>query len=458
MKCVKKTVRHYWKYVSPASGYRQLQDITNSGTQRIDTGVDGYVTYGVEIDFTVNSIPAYTYPPIIETNRDDFCVGCYGSSGTGYVHIRYSEPIASIRLTNRNIIKIENSVIKHNGVQVATYYPGALAAEPYQIPVYVFGNAQGAAYTNTTVRYLKFFNNNGDLTANFIPCERISDGVKGLYDTVNNTFKTNIGTGTFTTSGYVIEAGTSSDYDYYTDDEVAFLPSITTRHYWKYKTLYSGYREVESITNTGSQYINTGLTLNQNSAIEITYRINSFSGFTGVMGSRSAASSNNISVGAGDTLQINVDFNNSDYNTYRAGYNDVSSFFTKKITAYSDKNIRKATIDGTIIVQNTTLCGDTITTPTNCCIFKVDNAGGGVCSLMTAYSAKIWNDSTLVRDFVPCRRTSDSVFGVFDKKNNVFYPSSSSESFTGGDDVVIEGTSSDYDFYTDDTVYYGINQ
>lgn len=41
---------------------------------------------------------------------------------------------------------------------------------------------------------------NGTLVRDFIPCYRNSDNVIGLYDTLNNVFYTNVGTGTFTKS------------------------------------------------------------------------------------------------------------------------------------------------------------------------------------------------------------------------------------------------------------------
>lgn len=44
--------------------------------------------------------------------------------------------------------------------------------------------------------YLKIYDN-GNLVRSYIPCYRILDGVVGLYDTVNDQFYTNSGTGTF---------------------------------------------------------------------------------------------------------------------------------------------------------------------------------------------------------------------------------------------------------------------
>lgn len=46
------------------------------------------------------------------------------------------------------------------------------------------------------------------------------------------------------------------------------------------------------------------------------------------------------------------------------------------------------------------------------------------------YSAKIWENDILVRDFVPMKRDYDNVYGLFDRVNNKFYRSASSIDFT----------------------------
>lgn len=52
------------------------------------------------------------------------------------------------------------------------------------------------------------------------------------------------------------------------------------------------------------------------------------------------------------------------------------------------------------------------------------------------YSLKFWtNSSTLAYDFIPCYRKSDSVAGLFDVVNRVFYTNSGSDTFVVGSDV-----------------------
>lgn len=50
------------------------------------------------------------------------------------------------------------------------------------------------------------------------------------------------------------------------------------------------------------------------------------------------------------------------------------------------------------------------------------------------YYCKLWDGETLVRDFVPCYRKSDSVIWMYDLVNNQFYTNSWSGAFTKGTD------------------------
>ena len=48
---------------------------------------------------------------------------------------------------------------------------------------------------------------------------------------------------------------------------------------------------------------------------------------------------------------------------------------------------------------------------------------------------KIWNNDSLVRDFVPCYRKSDSVIGLYDLVSQTFFINQGSGSFIKGGDV-----------------------
>ena len=73
-------------------------------------------------------------------------------------------------------------------------------------------------------------------------------------------------------------------------------------------------------------------------------------------------------------------------------------------------------------------------------IFNNNNNGslsGG--SSAKLYSCKIYDNGTLIRDFVPAKRMSDNVYGLWDKVNEVLYENAGTGTFTGGPAVNLTG-------------------
>lgn len=54
---------------------------------------------------------------------------------------------------------------------------------------------------------------------------------------------------------------------------------------------------------------------------------------------------------------------------------------------------------------------------------------------MKLYSFKIYDNGTLIRDFIPCYRVADNEVGLYDIVNNQFYTNQGTGSFTKGPDV-----------------------
>ena len=72
-----------------------------------------------------------------------------------------------------------------------------------------------------------------------------------------------------------------------------------------------------------------------------------------------------------------------------------------------------------------------LTTAYNMYIFWLNNWGSlWWAANMKLWYFKVWENWTLVRNFVPCYRKSDSVIWLYDKVNNQFYTNSGSWSFT----------------------------
>lgn len=65
-----------------------------------------------------------------------------------------------------------------------------------------------------------------------------------------------------------------------------------------------------------------------------------------------------------------------------------------------------------------------------------DNPSGNVIicrqGSCTMYKCALYNNNVLVRNFIPCRRTSDQAIGLYDTVNQTFYTSAGSGSFIAG--------------------------
>jgi hypothetical protein len=69
--------------------------------------------------------------------------------------------------------------------------------------------------------------------------------------------------------------------------------------------------------------------------------------------------------------------------------------------------------------------------------FKETDTQVSSISSFKLYSFKMYNNSTLVRDFIPCYRKLDSVIWLYDLVNNQFYTNSWTGTFSKWSDVVL---------------------
>ena len=82
-----------------------------------------------------------------------------------------------------------------------------------------------------------------------------------------------------------------------------------------------------------------------------------------------------------------------------------------------------------------TYSGADVQFTTTVCLFAANEKGTAQTGLSTVYYCKLWQSSTLVRDYVPAVRKSDSVAGMYDIVNSTFTVNAGTGSFTVGPDV-----------------------
>ena len=204
-----------------------------------------------------------------------------------------------------------------------------------------------------------------------------------------------------------------------------------------FDTTISDYTALEYIETNGSQYIDTGYIPNEKTKFDITFAANSANAGIDcpLFGVRASDYSNSylfwchaegFSGGASQII-----FNGTKSNV---GYFTV------------DKKYNIVIQNGSYSINGTTSSFTSVSAGTpnkNLILFGLSN-GGNIDGRKFAgrlYAFKIWDNGTLVRDFVPCVRNSDGVVGLYDKVGGKLYTNSGTGSFVAGaaiDSVVEE--------------------
>ena len=188
---------------------------------------------------------------------------------------------------------------------------------------------------------------------------------------------------------------------------------------WSRTGLPAGYTLLEYIESTGQQYIDTGFKPNNNTRVLLDLEtLSKPSSTASLFGARTASDSKNFSM-----------LYASSSGKFRSDYNNLyTSEFDFKIGRFTvDKNKETTIIDGkSLSYSNTSFQCDY-----NMFVFANNNAGSASwMSSYRLYSCQIYDNGTLVRDFIPCMN-SNGICGLFDKVNKQFYASASGTPFTG---------------------------
>ena len=192
--------------------------------------------------------------------------------------------------------------------------------------------------------------------------------------------------------------------------------------------LPSGYTQLEYIQSSGTQYINSGFTPNQDTRVVAEFESLIATGGFPVFGSRQSGSTRTYTFGTTGTN-----------NCWLSGYNNGSVNSGKKEDTARhivDKNKAVCYLDGVAIATSTYA---TFTSPGALWIFRFysgdgDNAAYGKLKL---YACKVYDNGILARDFVPCKNASGAV-GLYDTVSAQFYANAGTGTFTAGPEVVYE--------------------
>lgn len=190
-------------------------------------------------------------------------------------------------------------------------------------------------------------------------------------------------------------------------------------------TISSGLVGLEYIESTGTQYIDTGIKASKNLKIEADIDISPASGWVMILG----------------------DYTNGSYfswwrqNTTMRAYYGSNTKTLAELTGkrkYISNNTNNIWSIDTSKITVTPNSSDFSKNGNNLYLFSVNNGGNYNKASMKLYSCKIYDNGTLVRDFIPIKTTTN-IYGLWDNVNKVLYENAGTGAFTGGSAISLTG-------------------
>ena len=366
------------------AGYTEVEWIQSSGTQYIDSGVTETSDMAVSCHFDVDTV-ASDY--LFGSQQNSANLSYNGIFKNNMLEYNYSE----IGFTAANSIELAEEVVgSTNNITINGVSHTLSTGTPQNVSMLIFGIRRNTGAMRpyggkAKLRYFKI-KKGSNTVRNFVPCKN-PDGAVGLYDLIGGEF--------------------------YTTPTAVTLPA--------------GYTQIEYLQSSGTQYIDTGFKPNNNSKIVTTLQfVSSSSGNKFCLGART---SNNVG-----RFSLGYTFGSGGgwffgHGAAVTAVNTTSSP-TDKTSVVIDKNV--CTIAG----QSATATPSTFSTAQNLVLFA-DNEGGkvGQNGAIKLYDCSIYDNGTLVRNFVPARNSSGTL-GLYDTVNGTFYTNQGSGAFTAGADIV----------------------
>ena len=180
--------------------------------------------------------------------------------------------------------------------------------------------------------------------------------------------------------------------------------------------LPEGYTELTYIESTGTQYINTNFTPNQDTRLVMDFKL--FGGTDSILfGARGSSTLDGFTVFKRSSGYWAIQYNDLTSNA------SVSHDSERHVI---DKNKNVTYLDGVSVCTHT---AGTFTAPSTLCLLATNDAGTvRYASNGIIYSCQIYDNGTLARDYVPCINPDGEV-GLYDLVTAAFFGNSGTGSF-----------------------------
>ena len=376
--------------------YTMIDYLHFTGTQYIDTNYALWKDRNWKMEYTFSVDQHYDWNNmwgfddiedinneawIYSTGRYNIRVGGLSKQDVGYIS----------PLTKHTVVHDNTGTVLNTTIDGGTAVNNGSRANTNATNTLCFGHRLGGAYFLGKLYEIKFWSN-GTLVRHLVPAINDVTSTGGLYDTIEGKFYPNAGSGEFIYG--------------YTDGTNTYTP-------------------VSYLQSTGVQYINTGVApTTKDTMVEVQYAFinNKGTGFDSIIGSRRSNSTGRFyPVSCDGTSKVRHVMGDT---TLTSQY-DLGQVHT----VIFNNSAGKCIVDGGEVGS----VGTSFNTHTYPMYLFGLNMDGGFqyASISRIYYCKIWQNNTLVRDFVPCK-AADNTPGFFDRVTSTFYTNSGSGTFTIG--------------------------
>lgn len=355
--------------VSLPAGYTKIEYLESDGNSYIDTAFKPNQDTRVVMDVNIKS--QSSYPKVLFGARNgsttsDASFIVWAITANGFRTDFGSESlVTTVVPTGRFVIDKNKNVTTFNGIEYTN--PAYTFQCDYNIGLFTQIDVDGPDDRLSTAKlYSCKIYDNSVLVRDFIPCTN-PDGISGLWDSVNDVF---------------------------------------------YKMLPAGYTRLDFIESDGTTYIDTGYKPKYNTRVvlDMSNLTEADKWILGAKSSSSSTSAEQFSICRRTATTIRSDYFGSSVSADMA---DTTARFTIDI----DGNVVK--IDGVVSIVNTAVTSGT-------CVYNMYLFGLNIAdtskeaSAFRIYSCQIYDNGTLVRDFIPAMNASGEA-GLYDLKNDVWY-------------------------------------
>lgn len=370
------------------TNYYELDYIESTGTQYIDTGLNSADGYEYEISGRFTQLSTSANNGLVgrtQSNRHDYFnvrTNANAYCGIGSPETQITTMVAGTDYIIKWRSLADNRYCSVNDTSVSISGTNTVSTNNAYLFCYNHISSGASAFSSFRLYYFDVKDANG-YVRKFRPAQRKSDGAFGLYDTVNETFYTNAGTGSF----------------------IAFDKV--------------NYEQGEYIESDGTAYINTNHKPNRYTVVEGRFKTPNKTGYL------FGVNSNGGTTGYYDVTN-DLSYDRYSCRLVTSSNNAVSPQFSGEalLDVYCNPKVEIRITDGTSTISRSINITNTSTASRPMYLLARNNEGSvsGRVDGNRLYYCNITNHNTgaTINTYVPAKRRSDGVVGLYDIKNNAF--------------------------------------